>query len=382
MKTNLLLLFLVLPFIAFSQPEYKTVESKILRQKRDIKIQLPRNYNSNSEKTYPVIYVLDGDYLFEPVAGNVDYFSYWEDMPEAIVVGINQIGAREGDTSYDQSNYFPVDGGADFFEFLGMELMPLIDEQYRTARFSIAIGHDITANFINYYLFKENPLFKGYINLSPDYAPEMHDRIFNALEFSEQKLWYYTATGSQDIEKLHSDITTFNNQMKELSNELVHYYYNDFKGQNHYNLVGKAIPSALEKMFAIYRPITQYDYQQLIEDEETTEYFQYLEDKYEQIEELYELEINVRTNDILAISNAIIAKEKWDQLKDLAKLAEDEHPNKMIGNYLMGVYYEKEGKPKRALKEYQAAYTKEKVAFLNQDYIIQKMDQIKADFGE
>ena len=39
MKTNLLLLFLVLPIIAFSQPEYKTVESKILRQKRDIKIQ-------------------------------------------------------------------------------------------------------------------------------------------------------------------------------------------------------------------------------------------------------------------------------------------------------------------------------------------------------
>ena len=117
MKTNLLLLFLVLPIIAFSQPEYKTVESKILRQKRDIKIQLPRNYNSNSEKTYPVIYVLDGDYLFEPVAGNVDYFSYWEDMPEAIVVGINQIGAREGDTSYDQSNYFPVDGGADLIIF-------------------------------------------------------------------------------------------------------------------------------------------------------------------------------------------------------------------------------------------------------------------------
>jgi hypothetical protein len=146
--------------------------------------------------------------------------------------------------------------------------------------------------------------------------------------------------------------------------------------------VGKAIPSALEKMFAIYRPITQYDYQQLIDNEETTEYFQYLEDKYEQIEELYELEINVRTNDILAISNAIIAKEKWDQLKDLAKLAEDEHPGKMIGNYLMGVYYEKEGKPKRALKEYQAAYTKEKVAFLNQDYIIQKMDQIKADFAD
>ncbi|HIB36441.1 alpha/beta hydrolase-fold protein [Mesonia sp.] len=382
MKTNLLWLLLLLPIIAISQPNYKTIESKILRQKRDIKIQLPRNYGSNTEKTYPVIYVLDGDYLFEPVAGNVDYYSYWEDMPEAIVVGINQVGARSGDTSYDQSNYFPVDGGADFFEFLGMELMPLIDEEYRTAKFSIAVGHDITANFINYYLFKENPLFKGYINLSPDYAPEMHDRIFNALEFSEQKLWYYTATGSQDIENLREDIKTFNTQMGELTNELVKYYYNDFKNQNHYNLVGKAIPSALEQIFAIYRPVTQYDYQQLIADENVTDYYEYLENKYEEIKELYELEIKVRPNDILGISNAIIEKEKWDQLKDLAKLAEKEHPEKMLGNYLMGVYYEKEGKPKKAMKEYQSGYAKEKVAFLNQDYMIQKMDQIKADFGE
>ena len=92
MKTNLLLLFLVLPMIAFSQPEYKTVESKILRQKRDIKIQLPRNYNSNSEKTYPVIYVLDGDYLFEPVAGNVDYFGYWEDNDISPITAQNRTG--------------------------------------------------------------------------------------------------------------------------------------------------------------------------------------------------------------------------------------------------------------------------------------------------
>ena len=382
MKTNLLWLLVLLPLVAIAQPNYKTIESKILRQTRDIKIQLPRNYGSNTEKTYPVIYVLDGDYLFEPVAGNVDYYSYWEDMPEAIVVGINQVGARTGDTSYDQSNYFPVDGGADFFEFLGMELMPIIDEEYRTARFSIAVGHDITANFINYYLFKENPLFKGYINLSPDYAPEMHDRIFNALQFSEQKLWYYTATGTQDIEKLHEDINTFNNQMSELNNDLVKYYFNDFKNQNHYNLVGKAIPSALEQIFSIYRPITQYDYQQLIADENVTDYYEYLEKKYEEIKELYELEIKIRPNDILGISNAIIAKEEWDQLKDLAKLAEKEHPKKMLGNYLMGLYYEKEGKPKKALKEYQSGYTKEKVAFLNQDYMIQKIDQIKADFGE
>jgi len=382
MKKNLLFLLLLAPFFVFSQPIYKTIESKILRQKRQIKIQLPRNYSSNAEKSYPVIYVLDGDYLFEPVAGNVDYYSYWEDMPESIVVGVNQVGSRQSDTSYDQANYFPVDAGADFFEFLGIELMPLIDEDYRTVNFSIAVGHDVTANFMNYYLFKEKPLFKGYINLSPDYAPEMHDRIYNALQFSEQKLWYYLATGSEDIKQLREDIGTFNTEMNNMDNKLVKYFFNNFEGQNHYNLVGSAIPTALQKMFALYRPITQYDYELLLANKEETNYFEFLEAKYKDIDELFGLEIAVRPNDILAISNAIIEKEKWDQMKDLAKLAEDEHPEKMFGNYLMGIFHEKDGNPKRALKEYQSAYTKEKVAFIDQDLLIEKMDQIKADFGE
>jgi predicted alpha/beta superfamily hydrolase len=382
MKKNLFFLLLLAPFFVFSQPIYKTIESKILRQKREIKIQLPRNYNANVKKSYPVIYVLDGDYLFEPVAGNVDYYSYWEDMPESIVVGVNQASSRGSDTSYDQANYFPVDAGADFFEFLGMELMPLIDEEYRTVKFSMAIGHDVTANFINYYLFKENPLFKGYINLSPDYAPEMHDRIYNALQFSEQKLWYYLATGSEDIKKLREDIAAFNTEMGSMDNKLVKYYYSNFEGQNHYNLVGNAIPSALQNMFSIYRPITQYDYEQLLENEEETNYVEFLETKYDDIKKLFGLEISIRPNDILAIYNAIKEKENWEQMKDLAKLAEDEHPEKMIGGFLMGVYYEEEGNPKRALKEYQSAYPKERVAFIDQDLLIEKMDQIKADFGD
>ncbi|MBW2960285.1 alpha/beta hydrolase-fold protein [Mesonia aestuariivivens] len=381
MKIRLLLLVFILPLFMYAQPEYKVVASKILKQKRDIKIQLPRNYSSNTEKSYPVIYVLDGDYLFEPVAGNVDYYSYWEDMPEAIVVGINQRGYRNKDVFYDKVNFFPADTGADFFEFVGMELMPVIDKNYRTANFSIAMGHDLTANFINYFLFKEKPLFKGYVNLSPDYASEMHDRIANSLEFAEQKTWYYLATGSEDVNNLRTDILQFHQKMSSLSNDLVHYYFDDFENQNHYNLVGKAIPSALQQMFIVYRPIAQKDFRKL-STKESENYYQYLENKYEQIQELYGLQIPVRSNDILEISELIIKEEKWDQLKDLAKLAEQEHPDKMIGNYLMGMYYEKEGDPKRALKEYQSAYAKEKIAFLDQDYLIQKIDQIKADFGD
>ena len=40
------------------------------------------------KKHIPLILVLDGDYLFEPFSGCVDYLSYWDEIPEAIVVGI------------------------------------------------------------------------------------------------------------------------------------------------------------------------------------------------------------------------------------------------------------------------------------------------------
>jgi predicted alpha/beta superfamily hydrolase len=160
-------------FSSFSQIIYEEFKSDKLGESRRLKIQLPRNYDTNVDKKYPIVLVLDADYLFEPVAGNVDYFSYWEDMPESIVVGIMQGDTRYNDCAYDENTFMPSEKGAQFFEFIGLELIPYIDKKYRTAKFIIGVGHDFTANFLNYYLFKDPPLLNGYINLSPDMAPMM-----------------------------------------------------------------------------------------------------------------------------------------------------------------------------------------------------------------
>src|SRR5690625_3485017 len=128
--------------ISYSQVLYEEFHSDKLDETRKLKIQLPRNYNSNIDKKYPLVLVLDGDYLFEPVAGNVDYFSYWEDMPESIVVGIIQGESRYHDCSYDHNTYLPDEFGSRFFEFIGLELVPYLDENFRTAKFIIGVGHD------------------------------------------------------------------------------------------------------------------------------------------------------------------------------------------------------------------------------------------------
>src|SRR5690554_2968647 len=140
---RLLLIVVLFAFTAniSAQTIYEEINSSKLGEKRKLKIQLPRSYNQSETQVYPVIITLDGDYLFEPVAGNVDYYSYWEEMPEAIVVGIMQGDTRDADCMYDDHNFFPAETGANFFEFIGLELMPWLDRKYRTAPFLMAAGH-------------------------------------------------------------------------------------------------------------------------------------------------------------------------------------------------------------------------------------------------
>ena len=294
-KKLLIFVLLVAPLLSSAQSLYETISSEKLGETREIKIQLPRNYEENTEKTYPVILVLDGDYLFEPMAGNVDYASYWEDAPEMIVVGVNQSKTRMDDAYYDERNFLPADKGAAFFEFLGMELMQHLDNKYRTADFRVIAGHDYTANFINYYLLKPDPIFDGYINLSPDLAPPMADRISSNLAKSETKKWIYLATGTSDIPQLKKGIEDLNSQLAAIENDLVTYKFDNFDNATHYSLVGKAIPSALESMFSVYRPISQKDYNELLLQTSVSS-VKFLTDKYERINELFNMQKKIRFN--------------------------------------------------------------------------------------
>ncbi|MDT0687944.1 alpha/beta hydrolase [Autumnicola psychrophila] len=380
MKKLLMLVVLICPMISSAQIIYETVSSAKLKETREIKIQLPRNYEENKEKYYPVVMVLDGDYLFEPVAGIVDYYSYWEDIPEMIVVGINQFESRNKDVNYDNQRFLPSEKGAEFFEFLGMELLKSVDQKYRTAPFQIIVGHDLTANFLNYYLLKPEQIFEGYVNLSPDLAPEMAKRITNALSRSENKKWYYLATGSDDISQLKENILALDNQLIGLDNDLVSYTFNNFDNASHYSLVGRAIPVAIESMFEVYSPISQKEYNEVLLQTSVSP-TEYLIEKYESIYNLYGIEKRIRLNDFLAIHQAIEKTRRWDEYEELSKLANDHFPKTMLSTYFEARYHEETGNPKKAMKAYQNSYGQEKIAFLDVDFMLEKANAIKRDFG-
>lgn len=377
MKKVYLLLTLI-SFSVFSQKTFDNIKSAKLGAERRITIGLPESYEANPDKKYPVLYLLDGDYLFDPFSGALSYGSYWGDLPEVIIIGVhqNKNDEREDDTTVDQSTGLPFEKGADFFEFIGAELVPYIEKKYRTSPFRIIAGHDVTASFINFYLYKEKPLFNAYISFSPELANKMEVRIPEKLAKLTEPLFYYLSAADGDNKKIKEPIEKLDSNIKIVNNPLVNYKYDLFKGTTHYTQVLHAIPSALYQIFEVYRPINSAEYNNKIAILETG-YADYLENKYNVMSKVLGVQIPVRMSDFKVIETLILKKNAYDELGKMAEIGNVNYPKAMLGEYELGLMYEKMGDPKRASKKYQNASQMEPIGDLNKDLMYEKIDQMK-----
>src|SRR5690554_489100 len=375
-----LLVFIACMQFIEAQVIYEPFNSAKLGETREIKIQLPRGYDVNPHRKYPIIMVFDGDYMFEAVAGNVDYYAFWEDMPDVIVVGVNQIDSREADMYYSEQNSLLIETGAAFFEFVGMELIPYLEKTFRTENFRVAIGHGETANFINYFLLKGDPLFKAYIVISPDLAPDVATYVTERLSKFQTKMFYYLATSDNDVASIKSDTETLNTAITAIDNNNILYNYKKLEEPTHYSLPAYVIPDALQKIFLVYQPISKSEYKDTILKLESSPVV-YLEEKYQTILDLFGIDKQILLNDFKAIEAAIEKTEKYEYFEDLGKIARKQYPKTMLGSYYLARFYEETGESKKAMKTYQSAFVLDEIGGITKDLVLEKADEIKADFG-
>ncbi len=383
MKTKNLIILLILQLMfswSFAQTIYEEFDSYKLGERRQIKIQLPRNYEANKEKSYPLFVVLDGDYLFEVTAGHTDYYSYWEDMPEVIVVGINQVDSRDRDNYYSEQNSLPIEEGARFFEFIGMELMPHLISNYRIANFKVAVGHGESANFINYFLLKENPIFKAYITISPLLGPDLLTYLPERLQNLGSKTFYYLCTSDSDLKPVREDAQALNSSLSLIENNNFNYTFDYMEGPTHYTSPAHALPKALESIFYVFQPISKAEFTEKILPLQSSP-VTYLKEKYQMINEQFGLEKQVLINDFKAIEAAIEKNKTFQYYEELGKMARKEYPDTLLGNYYLARFYEENGEPKKAMRTYRSAYVLNEIGGITKDLMLEKADAIKADFG-
>lgn len=141
--------------------------STVLSEERSYRVHLPPSYRWAENRRYPVLYLLDAPSQFASVTATVDALSDSGEIPELIVVGIDNTSRMRDFTPTDWEAWVGGGGAPNFKRFLATELIPAIDRDLRTNDFRVLHGHSLGGLFALYCLADEPSLFRGYLALAP-----------------------------------------------------------------------------------------------------------------------------------------------------------------------------------------------------------------------
>lgn len=147
--------------------EYRKLHSQILNEDRTLLVNLPEGYDETTN-SYPVLYILYGGQVQGYFAEAVHIVSRLNEagrIPDMIILGVKNTDRY--------SDCLPINrngeqGGADnFLKFFSEELIPFVDQSYRTKNFRILLGPQAGATFGVYALMENPKLFKVSITTNP-----------------------------------------------------------------------------------------------------------------------------------------------------------------------------------------------------------------------
>jgi predicted alpha/beta superfamily hydrolase len=219
---------IVVPYAMASEPP-RSFRAEGYDYDHEVLVTLPRSYTVSPDRSYPVLWAMDGAAHHMIIAGIVSMYGLYDLVPEMIIVsvghsseqGIAGIAKRSadltppgsllGDDELGKSTLRAGYGssltdletsqpnGANFLDFLVDQLRPQMAERYRMNGDHALVGHSLGGWFTGYALFTRPDAFSRYLiasgihhqtldHLEAKYA-ESHDdlpaRIFIAAGSSE-----------------------------------------------------------------------------------------------------------------------------------------------------------------------------------------------------
>jgi predicted alpha/beta superfamily hydrolase len=210
--------------------ELRRIKSKITGNNYQISVALPSAYHNddpikiepfgNTLAAWPVVYILDPNWFFGMITDVIRYMSWCGQTTDAIVVGIGypeekslqetwrrSLAARTHELTpwhSEKSDEFnsgwlklevKTGGGVKFFQFMQQELIPFIDQEYRTDPAKrILAGHSHGGLFTLFAMFQRPELFSSYIASS------------SSLDFAENSIFALESEYAKKHKKLPAQL--------------------------------------------------------------------------------------------------------------------------------------------------------------------------------
>jgi enterochelin esterase-like enzyme len=155
--------------------------SRYLPDKRDILVYVPPGYEGEAERRYPVLYLNDGQNLFDPrtsfipgrtwqVQEHADAAIFAAEVEPLLIVGIYNTPARLSEYTHERDGKMGGGNAAQYGLTLTEGILPFIAERYRvrTDRDSTGLGGSSLGGLVTLYLgLRHAPIFGKLAVLSP-----------------------------------------------------------------------------------------------------------------------------------------------------------------------------------------------------------------------
>jgi len=194
------------PAITGNYDILENIHSNILGNERKVIVWLPPSYYKNTEKRYPVIYMQDGQQIFDPNTSTWNQAWNIDDWCTAMIEGgqIKEvIVVAPYCTQKRESEYNPDEQGDNYIRFLTRELMPIINRDFRTLKGpeNTGIAGGSLGGSISFYAAWKNPdVFSMAACLSPAFLFNGSKTFLDLIKKTKKKpaIKIYLYCGSAD----------------------------------------------------------------------------------------------------------------------------------------------------------------------------------------
>ncbi len=186
------------PQVRIPNTEERAFYSGIMDYEYGIYVSLPGSYKGNPDRIYPTVYIIDGEsyyiYAHQPYGSLI-----WGNMvKEHITVSV---AYRPGEKNWRSRDFQTTRRAADFVRFFREELIPFVEQNYRTSKGDRTLfGHSLGGQFTLYTLLTtQTELFENYIAC----APAVNDDILSlekkyAAAHNDFPVTLFLASGADD----------------------------------------------------------------------------------------------------------------------------------------------------------------------------------------
>jgi predicted alpha/beta superfamily hydrolase len=338
-----------------------TIHSTVLDEDRDLLIYMPPNY-LNSERRYPVLYLLDGRGSFHHATASVELLARTGWISDMIVIGIANVDRTRDFTFVRSEDGGPNGGGERFLRFLESEVVPFVDSNFRTYPHRTVVGHSLGGLCVFTAMISHPDLFHAYIAVSPALSADERSsggvRPFSsrAKEFfadrASFKRFVYVTMSSGEQKEWHQDLARFKKIIDESKPEGFEWHYQDMPDEDHGSTVLKSTYDGLRSLYAGWK----------VTDTQADRPLEELEQRYNELSERFGYVIAIPEEALNRVGYRLLGEGKTNKAINVFERTVELYPDSANAYDSLGEALEAKGMLPGALRNYRAAVDKARAA--------------------